>query len=179
MNWDAIGAVGELIGATAVVVSVVYLGFQVRQGTAATRSLTRQEHSNAAQEFNSLIAANPDFAKLIVKANDDNDNLAAHERVQLQHHYISLFTLWQSAYENHNQGLLDETGWYLWNNGCRGVLVAQRGMRDTWGAAGDVYGPSFTAHVNETIDKCETFVERSGVWSPSLFDQDNGDGKSA
>ncbi|MGR8950540.1 MAG: hypothetical protein ACU84Q_21050, partial [Gammaproteobacteria bacterium] len=30
MNWDAIGAVGEIIGATAVVVSLVYLAGQIR-----------------------------------------------------------------------------------------------------------------------------------------------------
>ena len=30
MNWDAIGAVGEIVGAMAVVVSLVYLGSQIR-----------------------------------------------------------------------------------------------------------------------------------------------------
>jgi hypothetical protein len=33
MNWDAVGAVGEIIGATAVLLSVLYLGFQIRQNT--------------------------------------------------------------------------------------------------------------------------------------------------
>jgi len=34
MNWDAIGAVGEVLGALAVVVSLVYLATQVRQNKA-------------------------------------------------------------------------------------------------------------------------------------------------
>ncbi len=29
MNWDAIGAVGEIIGATAVVVSVIYIASKI------------------------------------------------------------------------------------------------------------------------------------------------------
>ena len=33
MNWDALGAVGEIIGALAVVVSLLYLSYQIRQGT--------------------------------------------------------------------------------------------------------------------------------------------------
>tara|TARA_B110000858_G_scaffold89247_1_gene103084 strand:- start:5179 stop:5370 length:192 start_codon:yes stop_codon:yes gene_type:complete len=33
MNWDAISAIGEIIGATAVVVSLVYLAVQIRQNT--------------------------------------------------------------------------------------------------------------------------------------------------
>ena len=38
MNWDAIGAIGELLGALVVVISVVYLAGQVRQNTAASRA---------------------------------------------------------------------------------------------------------------------------------------------
>ena len=33
MNWDAIGAVGEMIGALAVVVTLAYLALQVRTST--------------------------------------------------------------------------------------------------------------------------------------------------
>ena len=31
INWEAIGAVGEVVGALAVVVSIVYLAIQIRQ----------------------------------------------------------------------------------------------------------------------------------------------------
>ena len=31
MNWEAIGAIGELIGAMAVVITLVFLALQVRQ----------------------------------------------------------------------------------------------------------------------------------------------------
>ena len=34
MNWDAIGAIGELLGALVVVITVGYLAVQVRQNTA-------------------------------------------------------------------------------------------------------------------------------------------------
>ncbi len=33
MNWEAIGAVGEIVGAAAVVVTLIYLAAQVRQNT--------------------------------------------------------------------------------------------------------------------------------------------------
>ena len=36
MNWDAIGAVGEIIGAIAVVASLIYLAIQVRQSRASS-----------------------------------------------------------------------------------------------------------------------------------------------
>ena len=33
MNWDAIGAIGEIIGALAVFLTLVYLATQIRQNT--------------------------------------------------------------------------------------------------------------------------------------------------
>ena len=41
MNWDALGAIAELLGALAVFVTVVYLTIQVRQSAKA------QEQQNA------------------------------------------------------------------------------------------------------------------------------------
>ena len=42
MNWDAIGALGEIVGAAAVVFSLVYLSIQIRLGAQATQdSATR------------------------------------------------------------------------------------------------------------------------------------------
>jgi hypothetical protein len=36
LNWDAIGAIGEVLGAVAVVVTLIYLAVQLRQNTVAT-----------------------------------------------------------------------------------------------------------------------------------------------
>ncbi len=42
MNWDAVGAVAELIGGVATVATLAYLATQIRQATAATRAEIRQ-----------------------------------------------------------------------------------------------------------------------------------------
>ena len=38
MNWEAIGAVGETVGALAVLVTLVYLAVQIRQNTKAVQA---------------------------------------------------------------------------------------------------------------------------------------------
>ena len=43
MNWEAIGAVGEILGALLVGVTLIYLAVQLRQNTRATRAATLQE----------------------------------------------------------------------------------------------------------------------------------------
>jgi hypothetical protein len=43
MTWDAIGAVGEIVGAVAVVVSVIYLSVQVEKQTEEARLTATRE----------------------------------------------------------------------------------------------------------------------------------------
>ena len=50
MNWDAIGAIGEIIGAIAVVLSVAYLAFQIKQNT---RQMEQSERTAIAASVSS------------------------------------------------------------------------------------------------------------------------------
>ena len=43
MDWNAIGAMGEVIGAAAVVISLIYVALQVRQNTASSKSTVETE----------------------------------------------------------------------------------------------------------------------------------------
>ena len=38
MNWEAIGAISEFVGATAVVLTLVYVAIQIKQNTATSRA---------------------------------------------------------------------------------------------------------------------------------------------
>ena len=51
MNWEAIGAVGELLGAAAVVFTLGYLAVQVRHAKTATADQSRLYRANAVQEL--------------------------------------------------------------------------------------------------------------------------------
>ncbi|MEP1472452.1 MAG: hypothetical protein ABJK25_15895 [Halieaceae bacterium] len=51
MNWDAIGAMGELLGALVVVVTLAYLAVQVRHAKAATADQSRLYRATAAREI--------------------------------------------------------------------------------------------------------------------------------
>ena len=49
MNWDAVGAIGEIVGAAAVVITLFYLGTQIRHANALARAQTRQRMAKQAQ----------------------------------------------------------------------------------------------------------------------------------
>ena len=49
MNWEALGAIGEIVGAVAVVLTLGYLALQIRQNTPSVRASTVQAISDSAQ----------------------------------------------------------------------------------------------------------------------------------
>ena len=57
MNWEAVGAIGEIVGAIAVVLSLVYLAAQIRQNTKLVEEQCR------AQKQSSLLGARSAFTE--------------------------------------------------------------------------------------------------------------------
>jgi hypothetical protein len=51
MNWDAIGAIGEMLGALVVVITLVYLAVQIRYARNATIDQNRLARSSAVREL--------------------------------------------------------------------------------------------------------------------------------
>ncbi len=59
MNWDAVGAIAELVGATAVVLTLVYLSIQLRQNTRAVEHATERGVWEDASTWMYKLAENP------------------------------------------------------------------------------------------------------------------------
>jgi len=60
MNWEAIGAIGEIAGAIAVVVTLVYFAMQLRQYATGLRSAT---FHTTMQEFNQIHGSDRSWPK--------------------------------------------------------------------------------------------------------------------
>ena len=54
MNWDAVGAIAEGMGALGVVATLAYLAVQIRHATAASRTSAFHEMAEASANFNDM-----------------------------------------------------------------------------------------------------------------------------
>lgn len=89
MNWDAVGAVAELVGAAAVVASLIYLAAQIRQNSRQVeeqvRSLRLQAYDSAGADFSAIrlhIAGSPQLASVWRRAKQSYSSLEPDERAQ-------------------------------------------------------------------------------------------------
>ena len=64
MNWEALAAIGELVGATAVVATLLYLALQIRQNNNSQRVLAKQEMTRQFADFVDFLLVHPQLASI-------------------------------------------------------------------------------------------------------------------
>lgn len=104
MNWDAIGAVGEMIGAAAVVISVIYLATQIRKQTQEGRLAATRELASQTQGLIDHMIARPKLAANYLKAVQRFDELPNEERFWASMYFMRMFRVMeqQLLHSNHS-----------------------------------------------------------------------------
>lgn len=81
MNWEAVGAVAELVGAIGVIASLLYLAIQVRSNTRMMRTTAEQDAIDSFRNFQrSLLEA--DRLKIFRTGVEDLNALSEDERAR-------------------------------------------------------------------------------------------------
>jgi hypothetical protein len=63
MNWEAVGAVGEVLGGVLVIFSLIYLGVQVKQSGALARATAQRDLYQDYQGYLSKLAEEADIVR--------------------------------------------------------------------------------------------------------------------
>lgn len=110
MNWEVIAALAELLGAIGVILTLVYLAFQIRQNT---RAIKGQTLSNVTQNvFTELVPfVGENIGPIWLKAITDPDQLTNEENGQLDAWMIGSFQSRQNEFTQYKLGALDESVW--------------------------------------------------------------------
>lgn len=111
MNWEALGAAAELIGAVGVIASLFYLALQIRRNSSALEAATNQAISDSAANRLVAVAQSPDLAEAFAKAVFSRDELSKRERVQVEFFFRATFRGIANAYLQHRQGLISQESW--------------------------------------------------------------------
>jgi len=108
MSIEAIGSIGEILGALAVLVSLIYLAKQIKHSTDVSKVTTY--HDGIGQILQSGL--NPEFARLTVKM-EGGESLDPFERNYSTNLATAFIFGHEILYCLYNKGQVDED---LWNN---------------------------------------------------------------
>ena len=165
MNWEAIGAIGEIVGAAAVVITLGFLIYQLRQNTITIRQQSARESTSALQRL-SIAMLDPASAGSVAKAYTEVDpDLTWAEMVQIEHFMLAYLLVFQQDYFDWKRGLQPSPLWESRVPIIEAVFVSHL-TRKWWDTTGRAY---FTSPFQQLIDQMltEEPPAESDYWRPS------------
>jgi len=82
MNWEAIGAVGETVGALAVLVTLVYLSIQIRQNTKSVQAAAVDSANSQVSRIREVIFSDAGVANMYRRGNEDPAGLGQDDTIR-------------------------------------------------------------------------------------------------
>ena len=84
MNWDAIGAIGEIVGAMAVFLTLAYLALQIRQNTKAVQASAVDASVGKLNEARASMYENAEVARIYLQGLTNPDDLDAEGQLRFR-----------------------------------------------------------------------------------------------
>ncbi len=146
MNWDAIGAVGELLGALGVIITLAYLALQVRQNSNALRSSTRSDIARTQLEINFILARDPDLA-MNMYALLQGEELSDRERVAAEQYVAGALRTFENQYYAYREGSFPGDVWVGYRQNIL-FLTQQPAFAAFWHERRHLFSSDFAAFLD-------------------------------
>ncbi len=152
MNLNDLANLGQIIGAVAVVVSLIYVALQIRQNTNAIRSAAAQAVHEHFASWYRLVAADPDLSQIVVNGLRDYSSLSEMQRARFiatLHGVCLLLTecVSQMAREIARPATVDGWNLVIMN------LVCAPGSKVFWKDRGYMFAEEFRHYVEDDLMK--------------------------
>ena len=131
MSWDAAGAIGEIVGAAAVVITLVYLAAQVRGANRAVRTSIRDSAFRQIQDWNNQLVSEPELPLVFQLGLEQADSLDEAQRARFMHLSYSFVKLYENLYLHHVDGSLPDDAWEGTKTTFM-VYMGRPGLREYW-----------------------------------------------
>lgn len=150
MNWEAIGAIGEIIGALAVFSTLAYLAIQIRQNTVATRISALDSTVGAVASIREQIIANEDVAQIFINGSKDPSSLS---EVQITRYRVLMTNIVWSAwnfYSQYTNGGLSREFWEVQKTSLKRIVGTPGGLW-YWDQFRNEFEDAFAQEVDKII----------------------------
>ncbi len=144
MNWEAVGAIGEIIGAAAVVVTLVYLVKQIKQNTESTQAVGLQTWQSDSAAHWLALSGNRELGGDVAACHYDSRNLSEDSWLPVGCLWLNNFRQYQTTFLMHERGVIDDDLFAVeMRMAARNLQVP--GIRQWWDAGGrNQMSPRFT-----------------------------------
>ena len=152
MNWDAIGAVGEVVGAIAVLATLAYISMQVRLHARQLEAANDQEAYRQLSEFVTRMSTDPNAKALFEKVSLD-EPLTAHDEVDWAWILAELANKAEAHFLQNRKGAMSDEVWHKFEKALTAYLTTPIGRR-WWFNRMSPFSAEFVDHFDRLLDQC-------------------------
>lgn len=145
--------IAEIVGAIAVLVSVIYLAVQIRDNTRLLRS---QAHFNAlslGQRPIEYLVDNESLAAVVAQCNADPDQAVAVAGDRCLNYYFMELNAWEYMYYQHRDDSIPRQYWVGADSYYKLLMATKPGYRRAWRKFEATYDEPFRSYANEEYRK--------------------------
>ena len=154
MNWEALGAVGEIVGAIAVVLTLGYLAVQIRQNTRTVRASTHHGAIRLWNEQQVAFGSDPAVSGLLLRGSEDYSQLDPDERFRYTLLMRSIIGVYYDLFVQHGERLVSEEAWSTYRRQIPRNL-SWPGAREWWQRNRQMYTEAFQQEVSRLLERSE------------------------
>ena len=159
VNWAAVSAVGQVVGALAVVISLIYLATEVRSNARATRLESMRSLSDAINEYFKTIAEDADPAELWFRGIYNFQSIKGASLMRFSSLMDYLFRIYEDIYYQRLEGQLAPRVWGGFEAFMRDI-IAYPGIQASWRSRSHWFSDQFRQFIAE---------RQAAAGSPSLY----------
>ena len=153
INWDAIGAIGEVLGAVGVIVTLLYLSLQVKASTLASNVESKLAATRMYTDFLRTLIESPEINDVYIRGREDIGKLSTEEFYRFSNMAFQSFSFFSAGHFQYSAGVLRETDWFEWLAIIR-FWLRGKGCQQWWLKWGRLmYGPEFVAYIDSELEK--------------------------
>lgn len=149
MNWDAVGAISELLGAIGVIASLVYVGTQVNASAKASRIESKLRLTDKLINFGDLLISNPKLNETMINGRKGLESLTKDEYVQFSNLCQKAGWHLSAAYFMHKNKAISDEDFHEFHSTGR-YWIRSKGFKQWWEKGGKL---SFTGEFENFIEK--------------------------
>lgn len=162
MDLNQLASIGELLGGIGVILSLLYLGFQLRDHSRGLRSETYGRSLDTLARMQERFSEDSGFAKIFNKGLADPQGLSVAERLRFTWGCTEMFGVFEYMHYQQIQGDLPEEIWVRWRETIK-FWLTYPGTRAWWYGKPSPFSTQFCLFIEGCIQDGYQ-PEHPGAW---------------
>ncbi len=113
MNWNNFTLILDVIGSVGIIISLIYLAKQLKQGTKNLKTTTRDSSFHSLMEWNYHIMSDSELAWIFMNGCKDFDSLSEIQKPRYLSIMYSYFKVFENIYLHYTDNSIDA---HIWEN---------------------------------------------------------------